>query len=234
MELLRQKAEQYRQESANLIGAARETAKEAASKALDEALARLRAEQETQTAQQEAERAEQARQSASEQARKSQSELAELQARRQQELDRMYEGLGRIAPTRRTASGMVIELTGDSFYFDFDKAALRPENREVLSRIAGVLLVSNGYRLSVHGHTDDIGTAEYNRQLSERRAAAVADYLKAAGIGPDVIETKGFGKSSPRVQGTSREAREKNRRVEIAIVDSIIQYKQVVSDAGRS
>jgi hypothetical integral membrane protein (TIGR02206 family) len=89
----------------------------------------------------------------------------------------MHEALARIAATRRTSSGLVIDLTNDSFRFDFDKAALRPENREILSRIAGVLLASSGYRLFVHGHTDDVGSDEYNQQLSERRAASVASYL---------------------------------------------------------
>jgi outer membrane protein OmpA-like peptidoglycan-associated protein len=227
----------YKQEISNaakIIEATRETAQEATSKALDEETARLRAEEETRAVRQEIERAEQNKARAEEQARQSQNELDELQTRRKQELDKMYEGLGRIAKTRRTASGMVVELTSDSFYFEFDKAALSPANREVLSRIAGVLLVSNGYGLSIHGHTDDVGTGEYNRHLSERRAAAVGDYLKSAGIDPAVIETKGFGKSSPRVEGTSRDARQKNRRVEIAIVDSIIQYREVVANTGKS
>jgi outer membrane protein OmpA-like peptidoglycan-associated protein len=109
----------------------------------------------------------------------------------------MQQALSKIAPTRRTASGMVIELANDSFYFDFDRATLRPENREVLSRIAGVLLASDGYRLFVDGHTDDTGPDEYNRQLSLRRANSVADYLRQAGLPDEVIKVQGFGKSSP-------------------------------------
>jgi OOP family OmpA-OmpF porin len=137
----------------------------------------------------------------------------------------MQEALARIAKTRRTSSGMVVELANDSFQFDFDSAALRAENRELLSRIAGVLLASKGYRLSIHGHTDDVGTDEYNRQLSQRRADAVAAYLKKCGIGQEVLGTMGFGKSSPRAKGSDPGSRQKNRRVEIAIVDSIIKYQ---------
>jgi outer membrane protein OmpA-like peptidoglycan-associated protein len=141
--------------------------------------------------------------------------------------------LAKIAATRRTGSGMVIDLTNDSFAFDFDKAALRPENREILSRIAGVLLASNGYRLFVHGHTDDVGPEQYNQELSERRAASVAGYLKSAGIDPEVIEIRGFGLSSPRAPGRTPEARQKNRRVEIVVVDSVIHYRREVTGHGR-
>jgi outer membrane protein OmpA-like peptidoglycan-associated protein len=139
-------------------------------------------------------------------------------------LDRMQEALSRIAPTRRTPLGMVVEIANDSFRFDFDKSTLRAENRELLSRVAGVLLASSGYRLYVYGHTDDIGTDEHNQALSERRAQAVADYLVEAGVPGDIVSTRGYGKSSPRVKAATGDARQQNRRVEIGIVDTIIKY----------
>ncbi|MBI4460982.1 MAG: OmpA family protein [Acidobacteria bacterium] len=137
----------------------------------------------------------------------------------------MRSALSRIAETERTALGLVMSLGSDSVRFDFDKAVIRPENRELLSRIAGVLLASYGFRIHVYGHTDDIGTELYNQELSERRAQAVRDYLLHAGIGPDIISIRGYGKSSPRVSGTSPEARARNRRVEIGIVDTVIGYQ---------
>jgi hypothetical protein len=60
--------------------------------------------------------------------------------------------------------------------------------------------------------------------LSERRAQAIRDYLAKSEIPPEIMTAKGFGKSSPRVKATSPEAREKNRRVEIAIVGTVIKY----------
>ena len=81
----------------------------------------------------------------------------------------MHEALSQIAESQRTPMGMVVNLGQDSFLFDFDKAALRAENREILSRIAGVLLASHGYRLYVYGYTDDTGPESYNQQLSEKR-----------------------------------------------------------------
>ncbi len=127
----------------------------------------------------------------------------------------MHEALGKIANTRRTAAGMVVELANDSFYFDFDKAALRPENREVLSRIAGVLLVSQGYRLSIHGHTDDVGSDRYNLKLSQKRARSVADAFVDAGMPAARVKSEGFGENKPIVPNTSDQNRAKNRRVEI-------------------
>jgi len=120
-------------------------------------------------------------------------------------------------------------LGSESVKFDFDKATLRPENRELLSRIAGVLLTAYGFRIQVFGHTDDVGSDEYNQGLSERRAQAVRDYLVEAGVATELITTRGFGKSSPRVRGTDSNARAKNRRVEIGIIDSIIGYQGEVA-----
>jgi outer membrane protein OmpA-like peptidoglycan-associated protein len=175
--------------------------------------------------------AEQASRDALNRENRARAELAELHLRRERELNRMHQALSKIAPTRRTASGMVVELANDSFYFDFDRSTLRPENREILSRIAGVLLASDGYRLFVYGHTDDIGPDQYNQQLSLRRANSVADYLKQSGIPDEVMEVQGFGQSSPRMDNDTAEARQKNRRVEIGIVDSIIEYKGLAPDA---
>jgi OOP family OmpA-OmpF porin len=122
-----------------------------------------------------------------------------------------------------------MNLGSDTLKFDFDRATLRPENREILRKISGVLLTSAGYRVQIYGHTDDIGTTEYNQELSERRAATVREYLIEAGIDPGIIATKGFGKSNPLVPGTSNEARSMNRRVEIGIIDTMVNYEGVSS-----
>jgi outer membrane protein OmpA-like peptidoglycan-associated protein len=76
----------------------------------------------------------------------------------------------------------------------------------------------------VNGHTDDVGTAAYNQTLSERRAAAVRDYLVQAGLSPENLSVTGHGKSLPLVAGNSDAARAKNRRVELAIANTQIRY----------
>lgn len=158
------------------------------------------------------------------------AELARAEAERirkqaEAELSRLEEALSKVAETHRTALGLVMNLGEDSLKFDFDKAEVRPENRELLSRIAGILLTSSDYTVSVNGHTDDVGTEEYNQKLSERRAQAVRDYLVEAGVPSDIMTVTGWGKSKPLVRGTSAEARAKNRRVELGIVNSRVNYR---------
>jgi outer membrane protein OmpA-like peptidoglycan-associated protein len=210
---------------------ARQQAELAFQDAEDQASAAQAAEDQQREAEQARIQSEQATREAQGREKLARIELLELRKRREQELDRMQQALSKIAPTRRTASGMVVELANDSFYFDFDKSALRPANREILSRIAGVLLASQGYRLFIYGHTDDVGAADYNQELSLRRATSVAGYLQQAGVPEELMSIQGFGKSSPRVRNDSPPARQKNRRVEIGIVDSIIEYKGLAPDA---
>ena len=213
---LRQSREQTR--------TAHEQAQDAEERATKSEQARVQAAKEAEQAQAAKVLSEQQAEHAQQQAQDAREELDQIREAREEELNRMQEALSRVAATRRTADGMVIDLGNDSFKFDFDKATLRPENRELLSRLAGILLASHGYRLQIYGYTDDVGTDEYNQGLSERRAQAVRDYLFKCGIPAEIMTAKGFGKSSPRAKGKSSEAREKNRRVEIGIVDTVIKY----------
>jgi outer membrane protein OmpA-like peptidoglycan-associated protein len=156
-------------------------------------------------------------------------QLARLEEERAQEINRLQRALQRIAQTRRTRGGLVMNLDDDTVKFDFDRAEIKPEYREVLSRIAGILLTSSGFRVQIYGHTDDVGTDAYNQALSERRAAAVREYLVSAGIDPAIVSVRGFGKSNPLVAGNTPEIRARNRRVEIGIIDTVINY-EVVAD----
>jgi outer membrane protein OmpA-like peptidoglycan-associated protein len=169
---------------------------------------------------------------ATEQATQAQIEAEKLRAEREAELDRLQKVLGDIANTRKTALGLVVTLGSDSIRFDFDKATLRPGNREVLSRIAGVLMTVKGYSIYVYGYTDDIGPEQYNQKLSERRADTVRDYLVKAGLDSNIISTKGYGESDPLEKGDSAKARAKNRRVEIGIVDSVLRMQGTVPPPG--
>jgi outer membrane protein OmpA-like peptidoglycan-associated protein len=175
-------------------------------------------------AQEEAGRAQQEAQQARADALEAMKEAERVKQEREEELNRLQEALSQIAETRRTALGLVMNLSSDYLKFDFDKAEVRPENREILSRIAGILMTSKDYQIYVYGHTDNIGTDEYNLDLSERRAEAVRDYLVEAGIEARIIDTQGFGKSQPLVPGTDEAARAKNRRVELGIVNAQIKF----------
>ena len=201
-------------------------ASQAEQQALEAARAQGDAELERETARQKAERARAALEVAEADAADSQQRLNDLRAARTRELDRMADALAEIVETERTPLGMVMRLGEDSLQFDFDKARIREEDKELLSRIAGVLLASRGYRLYVYGHTDDQGPAAYNVQLSARRAEAVRKYFADTGIPESIMESEGLGEKDPRVKGTSPQARQRNRRVEIGIIDTVVTYEK--------
>ena len=159
-------------------------------------------------------------------AERARQEAARIRKERDQKLDAMQQALSQLVETRRTALGLIMNLDSEAIQFDFDKADLKSHNRELLSKIAGILLTSKGHHIFVYGHTDDVGTQAYNQELSERRARAVRDYLVDSFIDPEIITAEGFGKSNPLVEGTSTDARARNRRVEIAIVDTVLDYQQ--------
>ena len=192
-------------------------------------VARVEAETESIAARADAVAARNAESVARQEARVARQEAEDIRHRREIELNRMQEAFSKIVETRRTAIGIVLNLGSDRVEFEFDRAELRSEDRELLARIAGVLLATadQGYAIQVFGHTDDVGTEEYNKGLSERRARAVRDYLVEAGVNPDIVTMQGLGKSMPLIDETTDEARERNRRVEIAIIDTMIEYRAI-------
>jgi outer membrane protein OmpA-like peptidoglycan-associated protein len=210
----------------------RATAAEASARAAAEG--RQLAEAHTGQAQVEAQTARQQAASALEAAAGAQVEADRIRKEAEVELNRLQEALGQVAETRRTALGLVMNLGSDYLKFEFDKADLRPEDRELLSRVAGILLTSPDYSVSVNGHTDDVGTDEYNQKLSERRAQAVRDYLVKAGLPPEILSVTGHGKKRPLVPGTTEKARAKNRRVELGIVNTRVLYGRPGVPAGET
>lgn len=110
-----------------------------------------------------------------------------------------------------------VVLNADTF-FDFDKDTLKPEGRQVLDQVAAQANSINLETLIAVGHTDSIGTEQYNQGLSERRANTVKQYLVSKGIDSNRIYTEGKGELQPVASNATREGRAQNRRVEIEIV----------------
>ena len=202
--------------SAGTAASGRQQAEEQATLAREDAGT---ARQEAGAARQETETARREAGSALEAAARAQVEADRIRKQAEAEVNRLELALGQVAETRRTALGLVMNLGSDYLKFEFNKAELRTEDRELLSRIAGIILTSKDYSISVNGHTDDVGSEEYNQKLSERRAQAVRDYLVKAGLSPDILSVKGEGKSRPLEPGTSEKARARNRRVELGIAN---------------
>ena len=101
-------------------------------------------------------------------------------------------------------------------YFDFGSATIRPESGPVLTEIAGVLRKHPGWKLSIEGHTDNIGGDQYNLDLSNRRAAAVkAVLVDCFGVAAGRLTTIGYGASRPKESNDTLAGRARNRRVEL-------------------
>lgn len=118
----------------------------------------------------------------------------------------------------RPQVGETIVLRG--VYFDFNRATLRPESEKELQEVLRVLQRYPEIRAEIQGHTDGMGTHEYNDRLSAARAAAVRDYLVNHGVDPSRLEARGYGKRVPVATNDTQEGRQLNRRVELKILEA--------------
>jgi outer membrane protein OmpA-like peptidoglycan-associated protein len=148
-----------------------------------------------------------------ERARKAQADL------RAQLLDQF----NRVLATRDTPRGLVVNM-GDVL-FDTGKFNLRPEAREALAKLSGIVLAHPGLNLEVEGHTDSTGSDQLNQKLSEDRAAAVRGYLVEQGLPDSSVSSKGFGKTMPVADNSTAAGRQQNRRVEIIVSGEVIGVK---------
>jgi outer membrane protein OmpA-like peptidoglycan-associated protein len=101
--------------------------------------------------------------------------------------------------------------------FGFDEDKLSDDAPAALDEVLREIAVRPGATISIEGHTDEVGTREYNQGLSERRAQAVARYLASRGVARGRLAVRGFGADRPVTQGLDEESRRRNRRVEIVI-----------------
>ena len=108
----------------------------------------------------------------------------------------------------------------NAILFDVDKSALKPAALATLDQVIVWLKDKHpASHLLIAGYTDDTGGDAHNLALSKQRAASVALALKAKGVAPSRLATKGFGKANPRYPNTNDDARAHNRRVEVVIED---------------
>lgn len=97
-------------------------------------------------------------------------------------------------------------------FFDFDKADIRGDAREMLSQTAEYLKANSSIRVTIEGHCDERGSTEYNLGLGDRRAAAVKEYLVSLGISADRMNTVSFGKEKPFCMEHNETCWQQNRR----------------------
>ncbi len=133
---------------------------------------------------------------------------------------RLLEQFNRVLPTTDTPRGLVVNM-GDVL-FDTGKSNLRPEAREDLAKLSGIVLNYPSLRLTIEGYTDNTGSAEINQTLSEQRANAVRDYLVNQGLDAGSLSAQGLGMNNPVADNSTAEGRQKNRRVEIIVSGEVI------------
>ncbi len=151
-----------------------------------------------------------------------QSKMAAEEAIRQKEemRARLLKQLNQVLETKDTDRGLVVSMP--DVLFDFGQYTLKPAARERLARISGIVLAYPDLRLEVEGHTDNIGSELFNQTLSEKRAAAVRDYLVNSGVPNSNIGASGYGKMRPIAPNTTAAGRKLNRRVEMIVSGDVI------------
>ena len=156
---------------------------------------------------------------AAEQARAEQAEreLARLRAEHEKSKAELTATLSRLAKVSEDARGVIVTLPGN-IYFNFNRADVKPAMQLQLTKIAQALAAVPGQNLLIEGHTDSIGSNEYNLSLSESRAQSVQKILLDGGIAAERMEIKGYGESKPIADNATPSGQAQNRRVEIVLV----------------
>lgn len=207
-EAARAEAERMKAEA---VKAAQEAAtqKAAADKARQEAdAARAQAEAQQQALAAEAEKARKAAEESERLRQQAEKEKADLRAR-------LLAQLNAVLSTRDTARGLIANMS--DVLFKTGSYELLSPARETLAKVSGIVLAYPSLHLEVEGHTDSVGSDEYNLTLSQKRAEAVRDYLVGQGIPQGSIVARGLGKAAPVATNDTAEGRQQNRRVELVL-----------------
>jgi outer membrane protein OmpA-like peptidoglycan-associated protein len=118
----------------------------------------------------------------------------------------------------KDARGTIISMS--DILFDVGKATLTETLKTNLAKIAGILTIYKDANVQVEGHTDNVGGEDYNQKLSEKRASNVMEYLiNPGGIAPSRLTSVGYGFTKPIADNATKEGRQKNRRVDLVIMD---------------
>lgn len=155
--------------------------------------------------------ADKARQAAAEADRlrqQAEKEKADLRAQ-------LLQQLNAVLATRDTARGLIANMS--DVLFKSGSSDLLSGARERLAKVSGIVLAHPGLHLDVEGHTDSVGSDEYNMELSQKRADAVRNYFIEQGVSEDTIVAHGYGKTQPVASNDTPEGRQQNRRVELVL-----------------
>jgi outer membrane protein OmpA-like peptidoglycan-associated protein len=201
-------AEQQAQQSQLAAQQAQMAAQQSQLAAEQEAAQRAKADAARAEAEAQAEKARQAQQQAEQAAQQAAQQANDAR-------ERLRNQLNQVLQTTETARGLIVNMS--DVLFDFNKYTLKPEAREKLAKVSGILLAYPDLKVQVEGYTDNIGSDEYNQKLSEQRADGVREYLVAQSVSDSNVTAKGFGMADPVADNTTNQGRAKNRRVELVV-----------------
>jgi outer membrane protein OmpA-like peptidoglycan-associated protein len=126
-------------------------------------------------------------------------------------------GTASASVTIQVVQPVVRDFVFEDVHFEFDRYTLRPDALRVLDEAIAAMQANANLRLEIEGHTCNVGTAEYNLALGERRAAAVRGYLTSRGISADRLRIVSYGEERPKHDNTREETRRLNRRAALVV-----------------
>jgi outer membrane protein OmpA-like peptidoglycan-associated protein len=207
--------------------AAQQQAAQAQQQAAEDAQRRAEAEQAQAVAQQQQaaalaaqQQAQAAEASAQQQAQLAQQQRQEAIQQKEAMRARLLAQLNQVLQTRDTAKGLIVSMP--DVLFAFNKYDLKPEARERLAKISGIVLAYPDLKLQIVGYTDSVGSDEYNQTLSDKRAEAVRDFLVTNGVSMNNVTAQGMGKADPVADNSTAQGRQLNRRVEMIVSGDVI------------
>lgn len=146
-------------------------------------------------------------------------ETQDAQRKAQAATDRAEELEKRFAELKAKQTERGFELTLNDVLFEFNKAELKPGATRSLANVAEFLRENPERKITIEGYTDNLGSDAYNRELSQRRANSVRDFLVQSGISADRITARGLGEAYPVASNQTEVGRQENRRVQIIIMN---------------
>lgn len=148
-------------------------------------------------------------------------ERAKAEQRQKDAMNKLNALQSQMIQVTKDARGIILSMS--DILFDVGKASLMNDLKTSLAKVAGILSVYQQFKVSIEGHTDNTGSEEFNMKLSEQRATNVMNFLVEQGIKADRLTAKGYGMTMPVADNSTKEGRQKNRRVDLVIQDQALQ-----------
>jgi outer membrane protein OmpA-like peptidoglycan-associated protein len=152
------------------------------------------------------------------------------------EMDKQAQQIKEVLPSaevERVGEGIRLILKENAIRFDFDKSSLTSQAKTNLNKLVKVFKENPNTNIQIFGYTDNVGTQDYNLNLSKNRAKTVKSYLASKGLTNHRFSTQGLGMSDPIASNETSEGRSQNRRVEFAITANEKMAKEAKAEAKK-